>query len=172
MIKLNIKNKSTIFHSCTCTLYIYMWIKSMEHLVGNWTRTCRAVMVRTRSIYSDEKALFEKKCTCVVHRGFPNDWLATSSSDRNLQVKIPGENPRWVFFSHGMLEFHGFRSLLIRLTYARVQVIDTCTCIHPCIESSFRKHMLPTSSAKGIWFPFFIALKMHFYEKYWHSYTI
>lgn len=115
----------------------------------------------------------KKKCTCVVHRGFPNDWLATSSSDRNLQVKIPGENPRWVFFfSHGMLEFHGFRSLLIRLTYARVQVIDTCTCIHPCIESSFRKHMLPTSSAKGIWFPFFIALKMHFYEKYWHCYTI
>lgn len=24
MIKLNIKNKSTIFHSCTCTLYIYV----------------------------------------------------------------------------------------------------------------------------------------------------
>lgn len=169
MIKLN---KSTIFHSCTCTLYIYV-----NKINGALCRKLNAHLSRCHGPYTfnlqrRESIVRKKKCTCVVHRGFPNDWLATSSSDRNLQVKIPGENPRWVVFSHGVLEFHGFRSLLIRLTYARVQVIDTCTCIHPCIESSFRKHMLPTSSAKGIWFPFFIALKMHFYEKYWHCYTI
>lgn len=125
-------------------------------MLVNWTRTCRLLLRSVQfavCIHSDERALFgEKKCTYEVHRGFLNDWPATSFSDRNLQVKIPGENPRWVVFLHGVLEFHGFRSLLIGLTYARVQVIDKC--IKRCIESSVRKHMLTTSSAKCIWFPF------------------
>lgn len=54
----------------------------------------------TFNLQRRESIVRKKKCTCVVHRGFPNDWLATSSSDRNLQVKIPGENPRWVVFFH------------------------------------------------------------------------
>lgn len=134
---------------------VYMWIKSMEHCARELNAHLSPV-VTVRSIcclHSQRReSIVWEKCTYEVHRGFPNDWPATSFSDRNLQVKIPGENPRWVVFLHGVLEFHGFRSLLIGLTYARVQVIDKC--IKRCIESSVRKHMLTTSSAKCIWFPF------------------
>lgn len=56
----------------------------MEYCVGNWMCICCVVMVCICLIYSDEKVLFEKKCMCVVYRGFFNDWLVMLFSDRNL----------------------------------------------------------------------------------------
>lgn len=69
MIKLN---KSTIFHSCTCTLYICEY--------NQWSIVSgieRAPVALSRSVHvqftATRKHCSKKKCTCVVHRGFPND---------------------------------------------------------------------------------------------------